>query len=184
MEKIIIIGGSAGSFVIINQLVKEIPASFKSALIICTHRLRNVRKGIIDTLSARTSLEVIEPFDTEKIKNSKIYIAPANYHLLIDKGHRFSLAVFNLFNHSRPSIDLTFDSAAEAFGDRVFGIILSGANNDGAYGLKKIKENGGVTIVQDPDEAEIKAMPSSAIEIVQPDLVLSAGKIITFIKNL
>jgi two-component system, chemotaxis family, protein-glutamate methylesterase/glutaminase len=129
-------------------------------------------------------VEICEPFDKEYIQSGKVYLAPANYHLLFDNGQRFSLSVHDPLNHSRPSIDIIMDSAAEFFREKTIGVILSGANMDGAHGLLKIHNLGGFTIVQDPSDCQISTMPGSCLELFKPDSVINAAGIINFISNL
>jgi len=183
-NKILIIGGSAGSFRVMMKIMQKLPRDYPHSLIVCLHRLRNARSGFTDTLAIKSSIRIREPFDKEKINSSTVYLAPANYHLLIEYGYNFSLSTIEARNFSRPSIDMTMETAAEVFGERAYGIILSGANEDGAAGMKKIKEHGGTLIVHDPDESEIKVMPESTIKLVQPDHILKEDKLIETICSL
>jgi two-component system, chemotaxis family, protein-glutamate methylesterase/glutaminase len=146
--------------------------------------LRNVRTGFVEALRINSKIEICEPFDKEYIQNGKVYLAPANYHLLVDHGQRFSLSVHDPLNHSRPSIDIIMDSAAEFFREKVIGVVLSGANMDGANGLHKIHNLGGYTIVQNPLNCQISTMPKSCMEVFQPDSIINADEIINFISNL
>jgi len=180
----IIIGGSAGSFKIISRVIVSLPADFPIPLIVCVHRLRNVKAGIISALSNNSSIKITEPFDKDPIEPGTVYIAPANYHLLIEQGNFFSLATSKPINHSRPSIDIAMKSAASAYSKRVLGILVSGANSDGAEGMIAIHQAGGTTIVQDPEEAEIPSMPEAALDSYKPDYVYNADKIINFIGSL
>ena len=180
----IIIGGSAGSFKIISRVIVSLPADFPIPLIVCVHRLRNVKAGIISALSNNSSIKITEPFDKDPIEPGTVYIAPANYHLLIEQGNFFSLATSKPINHSRPSIDIAMKSAASAYSKRVLGILVSGANSDGAEGMIAIHQAGGTTIVQDPEEAEIPSMPEAALDSYKPDYVYNTDKIIKFIGNL
>jgi len=183
-EKIIVIGGSAGSFRLVSDILNSLPADFPSTLIICLHRLRSARNGFLEALSIKTEFEVQEPFDKEQIRPSVAYLAPANYHLLATYGRRFSLSVDDPCNHSRPSIDMTMQTIAWIYRKEVTGILLSGANMDGAKGLKRIKEKGGYTITQDPGTAEIKTMPQAAINLFTPDLITGKQGIIDYILGL
>jgi two-component system, chemotaxis family, protein-glutamate methylesterase/glutaminase len=160
------------------------PVDFRHRIAICLHRLRNVRKGFAETLQLNSKLKVSEPFDKEAFCHGRIYIAPANYHLMFSPGQSFSLNVDEPVNHSRPSLDIFFETASEIYGERLIGIILSGANSDGAKGLGKIKKAGGLTIVQEPLDCEVGIMPLSCIKMFEPDHIMDAGKIINFIKNL
>jgi two-component system, chemotaxis family, protein-glutamate methylesterase/glutaminase len=180
----IIIGGSAGSFKIISQVITSLPVDFPIPVIVCVHRLRNVKTGIIAALSNNSSIKITEPSDKDSIEPGTVYIAPANYHLLIEHGNYFSLATSKPVNHSRPSIDIAMKSAAGAYSGSLAGILISGANSDGAEGMMAIHQSGGTTIVQDPNEAEIPSMPEAAIDSYQPDYVYNTDKIINFIGKL
>ena len=184
MEKIIVIGGSAGSFKIVNKILASIPANYKHPLIICMHRLRNVRSGFVSTLSMNSEFKIKEIHDKELIEPGIAYIVPSNYHLITDYGYKFLLSIEPPVNHSRPSIDIAMETTAEVFRNKTIGIILSGANNDGAIGLQKIQNNGGITIVQDPDESEIKTMPQSCLKLFRPTYIANVETIINFILEL
>jgi two-component system, chemotaxis family, protein-glutamate methylesterase/glutaminase len=181
---LIVIGGSAGSFPIISHMLESLRPHFSIPIIICIHRLKHVRSGFRETLSLISKNPVQEPFHLEEIKNGTVYIAPANYHLLINKHKQYELSTEEALNFTRPSIDVLFTSAAQVYGNSVLGIILSGANKDGALGLASIKLMGGNTIVQDPLDAQVATMPQSAIDISAPHYVLQAQSIIACIQNL
>ncbi len=182
--KAIIIGGSAGSFQIVSRILSEIPESFRIPIILCLHRLKSVNSGFVEALSINSVNTIVEPYDKEAIKPGLVYLAPSNYHLYINPDFHFNLSTEEPVNHSRPSINISFKSAAEAYKDKLIGIILSGANNDGSFGLNSIKENGGITIVQNPSEAQVQTMPLAAISATEIDHILSVEKIIEFIKKL
>jgi two-component system chemotaxis response regulator CheB len=184
MYKAIMIGGSAGSFQVVANILSEIPENFEWPVFLCLHRLKHVRSGFVEALSIKSKIPVVEPYDKEAIKGGRAYLAPANYHMFIELGNRFALSAEEPVNHSRPSIDLTFITAAQAYRNKLIGIILSGANKDGAYGLKKIADLGGLTIVQDPADCEVKTMTESALQLTKVNHVLTAEKIISFIKQL
>ena len=183
-EKIILIGGSAGSFKIVTGVIVILPSDFKYPVILSLHRLRNIRNGFVRVLSVGSAIKIKEPYDNEIIRSGRVYVSPSNYHMMIEPGNRISLSVDESVNHSRPSIDVLFETAAEVYRERCVGVLLSGANSDGAKGMFKIKEAGGITIVQDPADAEIPSMPTSCLNLITPDYILSADKIIKFISNL
>lgn len=131
-----------------------------------------------------SKFKVKEVEDKDHIQPCYIYIAPADYHLLLENQYLFSLDSSEKVYYSRPSIDVTFESVAEVFGSSAIGILLSGANADGAQGLSKIKQAGGFTIVQDPKSAEVDYMPKQAIEKSQPDAIISTDKIAGFLNEL
>jgi two-component system chemotaxis response regulator CheB len=182
--KAIVIGGSAGSFQPITQILAAIPKDFPVPLFLCLHRLKHVRHGFVEALSIKSQKEVIEPADKESIRKDKVYLAPANYHMAIELGHSISLSTEELVNNSRPAIDVTFESAAYAYRDKVIGILLSGANKDGAAGMESIHLKKGTTIVQDPSKSVINAMPNSALARTQVDYILSVEEIIEFLLEL
>ncbi len=182
--EIVLIGGSAGSFQPIKLLLEKLPTEFTYSIVLCLHRPKNVKKGFAEALSIGISHTVLEPYDKEKILQNKIYLAPSNYHLLIDEKKTIHLSTEEPVNYSRPSIDLMFESAAYALKDKVVGILYSGANQDGALGMKKIKENNGLTIIQNPNESTVPTMPKSALSVTPIDLVLSSKEICSFLNSL
>jgi two-component system chemotaxis response regulator CheB len=180
----IVIGGSAGSFQPITQLLAAIPKDFPLPIFLALHRLKHVRHGFVEALAIKSQKEISEPYDKESIKRGAVYLAPANYHMAIELGNSISLSTEDLVNNSRPSIDITFDSAAYTYRDKLIGILYSGANKDGALGMRKIKERNGLTIVQDPEDSMINAMPTSALAATKIDYVLTSDEIIDFILQL
>ena len=184
MSKALIIGGSAGSFQVVIQILQKLPARLNIPVFLCMHRLRHVRKGFEETLAYNSSLQVREPFDKEAIRNSIIYLAPANYHMLIEEDRHISLSTENPIHHSRPSIDLGFASAADVYGNGLLAILLSGANHDGTAGIVTIKENLGTVIIQDPQDCEIATMCESALKLTTPDHLLTAREIVEFVSLL
>jgi two-component system, chemotaxis family, protein-glutamate methylesterase/glutaminase len=182
-NRAVIIGGSAGSYKVVMKIISSLPKNLKVPFFICLHRLRSARNGFAETMRTRTTFQIVEPVDKEVIELNKIYIAPANYHMIILNNETIGLSVEEEINHSRPSIDLAFHSAAEVYKDNLLGIILSGANQDGAFGMLKIKEKGGVTIAQHPDECEISVMPLSCIENQGVGSIQSVNEIIQSIHN-
>jgi two-component system chemotaxis response regulator CheB len=180
--KVIIIGGSAGSFQVVTSILASIPKDFNIPIVLALHRLKHVRHGFVEALSLKSGLPVVEPNDKDSLKPGKIYLAPSNYHLYIELAGTFALSTEEAVNHSRPSIDLTFLTGAYSFKNKAVGIILSGANKDGAFGLKKIKDWGGITIVQDPKEAQVNTMPLAAIEKTKNvDHIFKTSEIIKFL---
>lgn len=184
MYKAVIIGGSAGSFQVITRILNSLPPTFPLPVLLSLHRLKHVRSGFVEALSIKSSIPVIEPYDKDQIKPGKAYLAPANYHMFIELGNRIALSTEEPVNHSRPSIDLSFLTAAQVYREKLVGIILSGANKDGAFGLKKIKDFGGLTIVQDPEECQVKTMTEASLKLSKVDHVLSTQEIIRFLQNL
>lgn len=182
--KAVVIGGSAGSFQVINKILNGLPADFELPLIMCLHRLKHVRHGFVEALNIKSQTVIEEPNDKDVIKKGKIYLAPSNYHLSIELGNSFSLSTEDMVNNSRPSIDITLDTAAYVYRNKLIGILLSGANRDGAMGMKKIKDRGGLTIVQNPAECMIDTMPTAAMRLTQIDHVLNTAQILEFLLEL
>lgn len=184
MIKAIVIGGSAGSFQVITKILSSLPKNFPFPVLLCLHRLKHVRSGFVEALAIKSSIQVVEPVDKEQIKPGIAYLAPANYHMFVELGNRIALSTEESVNHSRPSIDLTFITAAQAYREKLIGIILSGANKDGAAGLKKLKDLGGTAIVQDPQECQVKTMTESSLKLTNVDHVLNTSQIIEYLKKL
>ncbi len=182
--KYILIGGSAGSFKVVTEILDSFPEKFPFAVILVLHRLKHIKEGFTDALKIKSLLPVSEPFDKEKILPGNVYIVPANYHLYIEPDKTFALSTEEVVNHSRPSIDITFSSAAFSLRDKVAAVILSGANNDGARGLKDIVKYGGTAVAQDPQDAVVATMPEAAIKASGTENILSSQKIKEFLLNL
>lgn len=184
MYKAIVIGGSAGSFQVVTRILSSLPSDLSVPVFLSLHRLKHVRSGFLEALMLKSKLPVIEPNDKEQIRPGRAYLAPANYHMYIELGNRIALSTEEPVHHSRPSIDLSFSTAAQVYREKLIGIILSGANNDGAVGLKKIKDNNGLTIVQDPLECQVKTMTEASIRITPVDHVFKTEEMINFLLKL
>jgi two-component system, chemotaxis family, protein-glutamate methylesterase/glutaminase len=182
--KAVVIGGSAGSFQGIVKILSQLPKGFPLPIILCLHRLKHVRNGFVEALSIKSVVQVTEPNDKENIRKGSVYLAPSNYHLSVELGHFFSLSTEEMVNNSRPAIDITLSSCAYVYKEKLIGILLSGANKDGAVGMKHIHDRGGVTIVQDPSECMIDTMPKSALALTKIDYTLRTDQIVDFLKEL
>lgn len=182
--KVVVLGGSAGSLDVIFKIVERLPTASGAAFIVVVHRRNDGNSLLVDLLAAKTSMHVSEVEDKDPIAANCIYIAPTNYHLLIEDESTFALDSSEKVHYSRPSIDITFESAAAVFGNKSMGILLSGANADGAEGLAKLKRAGGYTIVQDPASAEVSYMPQQAINIIRPDAIKNSTELPTLIRTL
>src|SRR5215475_9339661 len=182
--KAVVIGGSAGSFQGIVKILAQLPKNFPLPIIMALHRLKHVRNGFVEALSLKSVAQVVEPYDKEPIKKGSVYLAPSNYHLSVELGNYFALSTEEMVNNSRPAIDITLGTAAHVYRDKLIGILLSGANRDGGLGMKQIKDKGGRTIVQEPSECMIDAMPKAALAATQIDHVLKVDQIIDFLKEL
>lgn len=160
----IVIGVSAGGLNAVSFILKKLPADFQLPIIIIQHRNTNQRELLEDILQEKCKMKLKQADEKEKIKDGVIYIAPPDYHLLIENDFTFSLSSDARVKYSRPSIDLLFESASYVYRERLVGIILTGANNDGSDGIIRISKYGGETVAQNPEEAEFPFMPKAAIE--------------------
>lgn len=175
---IVAIGASWGGVELLMQLVKALPKNWQTPLLIIQHQHPNSGNALERILSKLTRLPVRDVDDKDKIEAGHIYIAPANYHLLVEQDRSFSLSIEAPVKYSRPSIDVTFDSMASVYRNRCIGIILTGANDDGADGIRKIKAAGGLALAQLPASAVAPAMPEAAIATGVVDAVLSPADIV------
>lgn len=181
---ILLIGGSAGSIDVLMKIFPHIQASDELAIVLVIHRKNSGDSILVDLLSSRTSVIVKEAEEKETVTGGTIYVAPPDYHLLFEKDFTFSLDVSEKINYSRPSIDVTFASAANVFENNTAALLLSGANADGVDGLNIIIEKKGIAAVQDYKTAEVPYMPQQAMERLQSLLVLSVEQIPGFINSL
>jgi two-component system, chemotaxis family, protein-glutamate methylesterase/glutaminase len=182
--KAVVIGGSAGSFQGVVKILSQLPKGFQLPIIMCLHRLKHVRNGFVEALSIKSVVQVTEPNDKEPIKKGSVYLAPANYHMSVELGNYFALSTEEMVNNSRPSIDITLGTCAYVYKEKLVGILLSGANRDGALGMKHIHDRGGVTIVQEPSECMIDTMPRAALGVTSIDYTLKIDQIVEFLKEL
>lgn len=173
----IVIGASAGGTAALQKILPFLPVDFPLPIIIAQH-LHPLQDGAaIIHYAGGSALTVKDADEKEAIRVGFVYFAPPNYHLLVEDDFTFSLSIDAKVHFTRPSVDVLFESAADAYGPGLIGIILSGANQDGAAGLLRIKQRGGLTVVQNPQDAEVSYMPNAAIEVVRPDHVLPADEI-------
>lgn len=181
--KLVVIGASQGGLRALEAILLGLPKQFPLALVIAQHR-HSVSEGHLAAyLQRQSALPVVEVQDKQAIVAGQVYLAPADYHLLVEPGH-FALSTEAPVTYARPSIDVLFESAADAYEKQVIGIILTGANHDGAEGLAKVAAYGGVAIVQDPATAESRTMPTAAIKAVPAAKVLPLPEIVPFLINL
>lgn len=182
MTDAVVIGGSAGSLQVIISILEALPEKFDFTIIVVVHRLKNVVSDMHKIIGGSNNLlRICEPEDKEPVKKGIVYLAPQNYHLQIEEDKTFSLDYSEAINYSRPSIDVTFDCAASVFKKKATGILLSGANDDGAAGLSTIIKKGGSGIVQDPKTAEYPAMPKAAIAMNHKVLIRKPEYIVHYI---
>lgn len=178
--EIVVVGTSWGGLHALRTLVGALPGDFAVPLVLVQHRHRESSQILASLLQERTPLRVCEVEDKAPIEPGRVYVAPADYHLLIERG-TFSLSTDEPVRFSRPSIDVTFQSAADSYAEHTIGIVLTGANADGAIGLRRIVDRGGVAVVQDPTTAESATMPSAALRAVPTARVLSILEIARFL---
>lgn len=182
--KVVVIGGSAGSFSVVSKILSQLDPDFPLPMVLCLHRLKHVRSGLVEGLNMKSKIPVVEPYDKEKLKPGVAVLAPSNYHLFVEFDSTISLSTEEVNNHSRPSIDYAYSSAAYAFREKTLGVILTGANKDGAKGMKSINDKQGYTIVQDPATCDVDTMPQAAIKLFEPDEVLSPDEIVKVLNSL
>ena len=178
------IGASAGGIQALSVLLPALPAKAAVAVFIVLHLPRDRPSLLAEVFSRKCRLDVREAQDKEPVIDGTVYFAPANYHLLVDHGPQLALSVDDPVHLSRPSIDVLFESAAEVYGNRLMGIILTGANEDGAQGLAAVHDAGGITVAQTPELAQSPKMVMSAIKVRQPDHVLSLDNIAALLSAL
>ena len=180
----IVLGASAGGVEALTVLLPCLPAGLRASVFIVVHLPRERPSLLTELFIRKCALPIREAEDKMPVEPGTVYFAPPNYHLLLDKGPQLALSVDDLVHFSRPSIDVLFQSATDIYGQRLMGIILSGANADGTAGLASVHRAGGLTIVQEPDTAQVPHMAASALKQTQPDYVLPLNEIGTLLKTL
>ncbi len=158
---IVVVGASWGGLSALSRLIGGLPSDFEVPVAVVQHRSRHADNLLASLLQDATSLKVVDVEDKEPLLPRTVYVAPPNYHMLVDDGH-LSLSTDPFVRYSRPSIDVTFLSAADTYPGSTIGVILTGANNDGARGLRHIVDRGGWAVIQDPATAESPVMPEAA----------------------
>ncbi len=182
--ELICIGASWGGLDAVGRLLREIPTEVDQPIVIAQHRFADSHAGALAALLGdELDRPVLDVEDKTPIRRNHVYVAPSDYHLLVERGS-FALSVDERVQYARPSIDVLFESAADAYGPAVVGVILTGANEDGAAGLARIKARGGVAVIQDPREAERRAMPDAALAATVADAVLPLEDIGKFLYGL
>ena len=183
-KEIIVIGGSAGSIDVLLKVLPTLPVNFPLPIIVVVHRKDSRDELLEGLLKSRSKMAVKGAEDKMKLNNSTIYIAPAGYHLLIEQDHSFSLDISEKINYSRPNIDVTFASVVDVYKGKIIGILLTGANDDGARGMKLIKDAGGYTVIQSLESSMIDIMPEAAETLSKPDKFLSPSEISEFLNGI
>jgi two-component system chemotaxis response regulator CheB len=180
---LVVVGTSWGGLAALRTLVAGLPTTFQMAVALVQHRHKESDHLLRTLLQERTSLEVCEVEDKMPLEHGRIYVAPPDYHTLVEPGH-FSLSTEAPVRFSRPSIDVTFQSAADSYGHRTVGIVLTGANADGSEGLRRISDRGGMAIIQDPTTAESALMPAAAVKAVPRARIMELTELVKFVAQL
>lgn len=183
-RKVVVIGASAGAVQALLAILPALPASFAAPVLVVVHIPPDRENMLVPLLRSKCRITVKEAEDKEPIEGGVVYFAPSDYHLLVEKSQCLALSTDEAVNFSRPSIDVLFESAADAFGADLVGVILTGANHDGAAGLRKIQAAGGAVIVQDRAEAYATAMPDAALRACPAAHTMTINAITTYLTSL
>ena len=181
--RIVVVGTSHGGAEALQAVLPRLAPDLPVPVVIVQHRMRDEDNGLCEFLRGHCPLPVVEPNDKDAVQAGRVFLAPRDYHLLVEGG-RFALSVDAPVTFARPSIDVLFESAADAYRAAAAGVILTGANRDGARGLARIGERGGMTVVQDPAEAASRAMPEAALAAAKVDRVLPLREIAPLLNEL
>ena len=180
---IVVVGASAGGTQGLTALLSGLPRDFPVPVVVVLHRGRDSADTLTESLQRSSVLRVKEAQDKEPLVPGSVYLAPPDYHLLVEKDH-LALSTEGPVHWARPSIDVLFESAADSWAAETVGVILTGAGSDGAQGLARIKRRGGLAVVQDPSEAQHRAMPDAAIAAAKVDQILPLKEIARFLASL
>ncbi len=180
---VVLIGASAGGLTVLEYILGNLSPEISTPIIIVQHLSPDSGSSITELLRKFSVIQLTEPIDKESILNNHVYIAPADYHILIEKDRSFALNQGPKENYCRPAIDILFETAAEVFFEKTIGVILTGANKDGTRGCVAVKKFSGLVVVQDPKEALIPVMPSAVIDAGCADYVLSAKEIVQLLNK-
>lgn len=180
----IVIGVSLGGLNAMKVIFSLLPRDFSIPIVIVQHIGSRSDNQWLKLINDKNKLDIKEADEKEKIENGRIYVAPPNYHLLIERSKTFSLTIDERVNFARPSIDVLFESAAVAYKNKLIGIVLTGSNADGTNGMKRIKGHGGLTIAQDPKTAESSYMPASVIAAMKVDHILPLDGIVNLLVSI
>jgi len=183
-DRLLIIGGSAGSLQVIVGMLTALGKDYPMPVLVVLHRNGIFESTLEELLMIRTAQQIKEVEEKDFLRPGLVYIAPADYHVLLEQDRSFSLDYSERVNYSRPSIDVTFRSAAEVYGPALTAVLLSGGNADGAMGMEVVKALGGYTIVQDPESAEVPYMPQQALLRVDVDVVAATEELPGIVKAL
>ena len=178
------IGTSAGGVEALSVLLPALPARLTAAVFVVIHLPRQRPSLLVDVFQPKCAVPVREAQDKDVVEPGTVYFAPPDYHLLVDRGPQLALSADDLVNYSRPSVDVLFESAADIYGERLLGIILTGASHDGARGLEAVRRAGGRTVVQQPATAQVAVMAESALRRGPVDFVLPLVDIAALLRSL
>jgi two-component system chemotaxis response regulator CheB len=179
----VVIGASAGGLFALSTLLEKLPPEYPFPVVVVQHRSKDYKGLLEEVLQEKCKIRIKQADEKEKIESGIVYIAPPDYHLLVETNRTFSLSSDIEVLYSRPSIDVLFESAAMVYKDQLIGIILTGSSNDGASGIEMIKKYGGITIAQNPDEAEFPYMPKASIETKKINYVWTLSEICIYLLN-
>jgi two-component system chemotaxis response regulator CheB len=180
----IVMGASAGGLLALSLILETLPADFRLPFIVIQHRAKDEKALLQEVLQQKCRIQVKEADEKEPVTGGIIYLGPAGYHLLIEKNRSFSLSCDPPVHFSRPSIDVLFETAAEVYGSSLTGIILTGANEDGAAGIQAIRRRGGITIAQNPAAAQFPVMPRAAIATGSVQHIFELEEITNFLSGI
>jgi two-component system chemotaxis response regulator CheB len=178
------IGGSAGAVQALSRILPALPADYPLPVFVVVHVPPDRGNALVPLFAAKCRVEVKEAEDKEPARAGVVYFAPSDYHLLLEADGSLSLSSDELVNHSRPSIDVLFETSADAYGPTLAGVILTGANHDGARGLQAVVDAGGVGVVEDPAQAYAPAMPASALDACPSATAMELDAIASYLSNL
>jgi two-component system chemotaxis response regulator CheB len=174
---LIVIGASLGGLRALSTLLGALPAGFPVPLVVVQHRAITPDSGLEAILQDRTALRIVEAEDKMPLEPGTVYVAPSDYHLLVETRGELALSTDPPIRAARPSIDVLFETAADAYGEALIAVLLTGASADGANGLAAVKAGGGRAIVEDPDTAECRTMPAAGLAATAVDYVLNIRRI-------
>jgi two-component system chemotaxis response regulator CheB len=179
-----VIGASAGGVQALSRILPALPADYPWPVLVVVHLPARRDNALVELFAGKCAMTVKEAEDKEQLMGGTIYFAPTDYHLLVESGGTAALSSEEPVNHSRPAIDVLFETAADAYGPALTGIVLTGANHDGAQGLKAVAAAGGSAIVEDPATAEVATMPAAALAACPQAQAMSFDEITTHLKEL
>lgn len=181
---VLLIGCSAGGFQLLCEIIMKLRKNFPLPVIVVIHRSRKHKSTIEAQINSKSNVKVIAAADKDVLKSGTVYFAPCDYHLLLEPGNTLTLDSSEPILYSRPSIDVTFESVADVFNNKVIALLLSGSNCDGANGMKYVHARGGMCVVQNPLDASFKTMPEEALKKSPADLILNNLEIFSFMDHL